>query len=212
MNILRIALILIFVPTLTWGQSNLDYKLYSKVIEDYIAEGIKNDVATSEVVIMTKYIPTENEVSFYGKEFLKEDDKIINNVLFYDEVKIKLFRDEEIRKGIISLENKFFETPVLEANKFILEPKVIAISNKKFKSYFKTLFGRRILKGWKKFYKKYSGAHGIFEFSKVIYEGDYALFYVGRHCNGLCGSGDLVIMKKSNDKWDIVTYLNIWMA
>lgn len=133
-------------------------------------------------------------------------------LLNYDTTKIKLFKDSHIRKGILSLEEEFYNTPTLDKNNFSLKPTVLTISNKKFQKYFKTIFGKNIEKGWRKFYNKYPGTHGIFEFPKILYEGKYAIFYVARHSNLFSRGGDLVIMQMRNDTWEIVTYVNIWMS
>lgn len=208
----RLALILIFISTVSWGQTTVDYKLYSIVIQDFIAEGIKYNVQTTEVVIITKFNPTENYVAYYGKEFIDGDEQLLEVSLHYDTTKIRIFKNEQIRQGIMALEQEFFQTPTLDESKFDLEPIVKGISSRKFQSFFKTIIGRRIEKGWERFYKKYPGSHGIFMFSKIIYEGDYAIFYAGRRSNGLSGRGDLIIMEKNNDNWSIITYINAWMA
>jgi hypothetical protein len=208
----RLALALIFISTFSWEQTSVDYKLYSIVIQNFIAEGIKYDFQTTEVVIITKYIPTENYVAYYGKEFIDGDEQLMEISLHHDTTKIRLFKNEQIRQGIMALEQEFYQTPTLDENKFDLEPTVVGIPSRKFQSFFKTILGRRIEKGWERYYKKYPGSHGIFMFSKIIYEGDYAIFYAGRRSNGLSGSGDLIIMEKNNDNWSITTCINIWMA
>jgi hypothetical protein len=133
-------------------------------------------------------------------------------VLHYDTLKVKLFKDIHVQDAIKLLEKEFYETPSLDKNKFDLNPTVSAISSRQFERYFKTIFGKRLTKGWKKFYERYPGSHGVFEFSKVVYNDNYACFYVGRHSNNLSGSGDLVIARQINGKWSILTYVNIWMS
>jgi hypothetical protein len=187
---IRLTIILGLLTTLSWGQKALDYKLYSKVIDAYIEEGIKYKVTTIEVLIIRKYVPNENQASFYGKEFLDSDEQIIDMTLHYDTTKIRLLKDEHVRNTIRLLEKEFYATPTLDENRFLLNTTTKTITGKKFQSYFKTIYGRRkVDKGWKKLYKKYPGAQGIFEFSQIIYEADYACFYVARHSNGLSGSG-----------------------
>jgi hypothetical protein len=69
----------------------------------------------------------------------------------------------------------------------------------------------KINKGWKSFYEKYPGAHGVFEFSKIIYSGNYACFYAARYSGDFSARGDIVIMQKENGLWRILTYFNVWM-
>lgn len=190
----------------------MDYKLYSQVLNDFINEGMKYDEKTTQVVIINKYIPEENEASSYGKEFLDSEEQLINMSLHYDTMKIRLFKDKSVRNAIISLEKEFYDTPLLDNSGFNLGPTVKKITKRQFESYFNTPFGRKIDKGWRKFYKNHPGSHGVFEFSKIVYSGNYACFYVGRHSNGLSGSGNLVIARKLNGDWNIVTYVNVWMS
>jgi len=208
----RLTILLVLLTNLSFGQTDLDYHLYSQVLNDYINEGVKYDVKTTEVVIITKYAPDENEASAYGEDFLDDDEKTINMVLHYDTMKIRLFKDEKVKNALKQLENEFFETPSLDKTKFNLTPTVSTITNGQFEGYFKTIFGRRTDKGWKKFYKKHPGSHGAFEFSKVVYADNYACFYVGRHTNGLSGSGDIVIARRLNGEWNIVISVNIWIS
>jgi hypothetical protein len=208
----RLATLLILLTNVSFGQKDLDYELYSQVIDDFINEGVKYGERTTQIVIINKYIPDENEVSYYGKEFLDADEQLINMSLHYDTMKIRLFNDRRLRDAIRSLEKEFYESPLLDKSKFNVDPAVTMITKREFENYFKTPFGRKIDKGWREFYKKHPGSHGVFEFSKIIYSVDYACFYVGRHSNGLSGSGDLVIARKTNGDWSIITYVNIWMS
>jgi len=209
---IRLTLLLVLLTNLSFGQTDLDYQLYSKVLNDFINDGIKYDQKTTEVVIIAKYIPDENEAASYGDSFLDDDEHTFNMVLHYDTMKIRLFKDDRVRSVLRQLEKGFFETPSLDKSQFKLTPKVSTITNGQFKNYFKTVFGRRIDKGWKRFYRKHPGSHGVFEFSKVVYKDNYACFYVGRHSNRLSGSGDIVIASRLNEEWNIVTSVNIWMS
>ena len=211
-KMIRITTLLLLLTNLSFGQTDLDYQLYSQVLNNFVNEGIKYNEKTTQVVIINKYIPDENEISFYGKDFLDDNENSINMALNYDTLKIRLFKDDHVKEALKQLEKEFFDTPSLDKSKFNLTPTVSTITNGQFKSYFKTIFGRQIDKGWKTFYKKHPGSHGVFEFSKIIYKDNYACFYAGRHSNGLSGSGDLVIAKRLNGQWSIITYVNIWMS
>lgn len=211
-KMIRLTILLVLLSNLSFGQTDLDYQLYSQVLNNFINEGVKYNEKTTEVVIITKYVPDENETSAYGEDFLDDDEQTINMMLHYDTMKMGLFKDDQIKNGLKQLEKDFFETPSLDKSKFDLTPTVSTITNGQFKSHFKTIFGWRTDKGWKKFYKKHPGSHGVFEFSKVVYADNYAFFYVGRHSHGLSGSGDLVIVRRVKGEWNIVTSINIWMS
>ncbi|MGC3946390.1 MAG: hypothetical protein QM762_18030 [Chryseolinea sp.] len=209
---IRLAILLTLSTSLSFGQTDLDYQLYSQVLNNFINEGLRYNEQTSQVVVINKYIPDENIASAYGEDFLGDDEHSIRMVLHYDTMKIRLFNDAKVKDVLKQLERDFFETPSLDENKFVLTTTVSAITNREFKSYFKKGFDRRTDKGWKKFYKKHPGSHGVFEFSKIVYADYYACFYVGRHSGGLSGSGDIVIAKRRNGEWDIITSVNIWMS
>jgi hypothetical protein len=208
----RLTILLILLTNLSFGQTPLDYQLYSLAINNFINEGIKYDKKTTQVIVINKYIPDENEASVYGKEFLNGDEQQINMFLRYDTLKIRLLNDNHIADAMRSLEKEFYETPLLDKNKFNLNPPVTTITKRQFENYFKTLFGRKIEKGWRKFYKKHPGSYGVFEFSKITYSDNYACFYIGRHSNGLSGSGDIVIARKLYGDWSIITYMNVWRS
>jgi hypothetical protein len=197
---IRLTILLTFLGTSAFGQTSSDYELYSEVIQDFIDEGIKNQVTTSEVLIMEKYSPIENEISSW-KEFMNIDDQDTS-----------LIRGEEVIAGVAMLEKQFFETPALTADHILLKTTVKTLTNKQFNRYFTALFGKRIDRGWKRFYRKHPGAHGIFEFSQVVYNGGYACFYVGRHSNSLSGSGNLVIAQETNGIWNVIKYFRIWVS
>lgn len=211
-RMIRLTILLGLLTNLSFGQSDLDYELYSQVLNSFINEGLKYDEKTTQVVIIAKYVPDQNEASAYGEDFFHNNEQTINMVLHYDTMKMKLFKDDHVKTLLKQLEKYFFETPSLDKSKFKLAPTVSMITNRQFKRYFKTFFGRRTDKGWKRFYRKHPGSHGVFEFSKVVYVDNYACFYVGRHSNGLSGSGDLVIARRLNGEWKIVTSVNIWMS
>lgn len=211
---MRLILLFTFLSTLSVGQTQVDYDLYSQAINSEINYGIKNGVKTTEVVIITRYVPDDNQISAYGSQFLDKEEQLIHMVLRYDTSKIRLFKDSQLRDAIRLLEKEFYETPKLDETKFNLDltPAMFGITDQKFKGYFRTIFGKRIDKGWKKFYKRYPGSHGVYEFSKIAYRGEYACFYMGRHSNGLSGSGDMIIAKKLKGNWTVINVVNIWMS
>ena len=211
-KILRLILILILIASLCRGQSNLDYQLYSKQIDSFITEGAKYNIETKEVVIFKKYLPTQNEISNLVEELQDTDVNMLKMVMHYDTVKLRLCNDESFRKAIFELEKDFFNTPTLDEQRFTIKTRTKAMTAQQFQELFGKKTGKGIDKGWKRFYTLNPGSHGIFEFSKIFFAGNYACFYVGRHSNGLSGSGDIIVMQKDNNIWRILVYFNIWMA
>jgi hypothetical protein len=58
------------------------------------------------------------------------------------------------------------------------------------------------------------GASTIVRFSRIGYscDGNQALLYRSQSCGGLCGSGDLVILEKKGDKWQVVLTRMLWIS
>jgi hypothetical protein len=67
---------------------------------------------------------------------------------------------------------------------------------------------------WKKFYKKYPGSGGLFQFSNVCYskDGKEAVMYHSLYRRGLNAHGALVVFIKDNGKWKIKYHINLWQA
>lgn len=65
------------------------------------------------------------------------------------------------------------------------------------------LFSRRGADGWERFDREYPGSGGIITVSRVGLnrEGTLALFYMGWACGGLCGNGQLHVLKKEGGVW-----------
>lgn len=208
----RLLILITFLGPSVFGQSNKDYVLYSKVIDSFVNTGIKYNIKTTEVVVIEKFTPNESEVPNYTSVLQDTNAQRIYAAAGYDSLKIRLFWDPFVKNAIISLEKAFFETPTLDAGQFILNYKTKTLSQGEYENLFTGKKKHRVDKGWARFYKMFPGAHGVFKFSKIIYSGDYACFYAGRSSGGLSGRGDIVVMKKTNDMWRILTYINIWMS
>lgn len=209
---LRLLVILTLTSARCLGQTNTDYQLYSTVIDSFINKGIEINISTTEAVVIEKYAPEENEVSLLIKLLQDTSVNRVSKVLRYDPIKISLCKDENFKAALINLEKSFFETPSLEKDKFKIKATPKLITFEQFKELFNSSTKKTNAKGWKYFYKLYPGSHGIFEFSKIIYQGNFACFYVGRHSGGLSGSGDIIVLKKINDSWQLITYFNLWVS
>lgn len=57
--------------------------------------------------------------------------------------------------------------------------------------------------GWERFYARFPGSPGIFEFSAVGFNADrtVAVLYMGNHCHWLCGGGTQHVLQKKDGKW-----------
>ena len=60
--------------------------------------------------------------------------------------------------------------------------------------------------GWSKFYEKYPNSSGLWEISRVGFDGmkNEALVYVEHICGLTCGSNHIVLLRKSAGKWMVL--------
>jgi hypothetical protein len=67
---------------------------------------------------------------------------------------------------------------------------------------------------WPAFYKQFPGSQGLLEFSGVGFstDGTQAFFYFSNRCEGLCGTGDFVIMEKRGGHWVIQQDIGMWVS
>jgi hypothetical protein len=207
----RLTLTLIFVTTLSLAQTQLDYKLYSMVIDSRVNEW-KDHYKIEKVIVIKKFKPEQNDAAYFGKDFLTSDEGIVNMTIHYDTLLMTLIKDKNVREGLIKLESEFYETPVVEADRFRSKTRIVTMTNRRQLSYFRTLFGRYVVKGWERFNKKNPGTLGFYELSKIVHVDHYALFYIGHHGGSLFGTGDIVILTNVNGPWEILTYMNIWTS
>jgi hypothetical protein len=67
---------------------------------------------------------------------------------------------------------------------------------------------------WPAYYKQFPGSQGLLTFSGVGFsvDGTQAFFYFNNRCEGLCGTGDYVIMEKHDGRWVIQKEINMWVS
>lgn len=73
---------------------------------------------------------------------------------------------------------------------------------------------KHIQQDWDTFYKKYPASGGVYGFSGIYYSADRktAIVYQWKRCQGLCGSGDIIVLEKKENSWRIKYSLNLWMS
>lgn len=67
---------------------------------------------------------------------------------------------------------------------------------------------------WPAYYKQFPGSQGLLTFSGVGFsaDGTQAFFYFSNRCEGLCGTGDYVVMEKRDGRWIIQTDIRMWVS
>jgi len=74
----------------------------------------------------------------------------------------------------------------------------IVVSSKELTDFFNTYRAD----AWSKFYEKYDGVSGYYEFSRPIFLRDsLCLFYWAQVCNITCGEGHLTFYRLTNNHW-----------
>ena len=67
---------------------------------------------------------------------------------------------------------------------------------------------------WARFYRQFPGSTGLVSLSRIGFNDDHteALVYVAHTCGSLCGSGEFVILKKTQGHWTIDRTDPIWVS
>jgi hypothetical protein len=67
---------------------------------------------------------------------------------------------------------------------------------------------------WEEFYALYRGSTGHISLSSIGYNKDrsVAMLVIDRGCGSLCGSGDVVTLKRVGARWRVTGILNMWMS
>jgi len=76
------------------------------------------------------------------------------------------------------------------------------------------IFKPSVEKGWAAFDKKYSNSRGLIKLSKAHFSKDVtrAVFYLSHQQTGLKGYGDLVVMEKVGNDWQVKYRFSLWQS
>jgi hypothetical protein len=185
--------------TLIKSQTSTDYDIYSILINDLFNQlDPKKEFSDNAVlidVICSDWNPVEN-----SKYFL--ENSIQASML--DSVVIK-----KASMLIDELDIIFFNSPRTVVDSFTTVIPLQQLECADFLDYFKN---NKVEKGWKRFYKKYPKAIGALAFSKVVYLDNYACLYMDFKRHGLFASGDVYILRKKDQSWEIITKINSYKA
>jgi len=195
----------VFTKAVLFGQPNSfnDYEIYSNLIKSEITDKtksvtivdkLKND--TTSIPWITEVIKSKDPQQLEQIRFLTRDvnGNSVSNIDTATQNLILAFYQSQIRDTV--LQNQFVVSDV----------KVFLIDNFPIK------------KGsedeWKRFYKKYSGSGGLFQFSNIHYseDGKEAIFYHSIFRRGLNAHGALTIMESLKGQWKVKYHINFWQA
>lgn len=73
---------------------------------------------------------------------------------------------------------------------------------------------RRVEIFWQLFYQKFPNTLGYASLSAIAYDSgsSTAIVYVQHSCGGLCGSGEVVRLKREDDRWRVVSIKQTWVS
>jgi hypothetical protein len=75
---------------------------------------------------------------------------------------------------------------------------------------------QRIFKAgwWSDFYKKYPDTSGFAEVSRPVLSEDrqQALVYIAHHCDGVCGTGTILLLAREGSEWRVVKQEMLWIS
>ena len=125
--------------------------------------------------------------------------------IYKDDI-LRFEENPELALLLLKISIIFKEEPIVEEEEFQLEIDIEPLPEKQFKSL------SRKKNFWKVFYKRYPNTHGYYSFSKIVYEGNFAAFYVAHMWYSLAGSGDVIYLQKTNDGWKIIATQNLWRS
>ena len=186
------------------GQNSIsnDYQVYSAFIKTEISsktnsvtviKKLQND--TSSIQWVTEAIKSKDVQQLEQFRFLTRD-KDGDGVRSIDTLTYNLILNFYQRKWIDSILTNLFDVnlPIFLVDKYS--------------------FRNGAEDAWRKFYKRYPGSGGLFQFSNICYSqnGETAIFYHSIQRNGLNGHGALVIMNKINGEWKLKYHTNFWQA
>jgi hypothetical protein len=193
-----ILTLFIFITLTTFAQRRAwtGYRVYSAIINSEISD-------TAQSTTILGQLEIENQSSGLV-EAIKSADKQM--IYFYTK---RLDIDSLTLKLIIDYyDNQTKESLVAEG--FVLHVKTFVINKKALENIFK----ESVVKGWKRFNTKYPKSAGLFKFSKVYFSTDVtkAVFYYSHQKAGLNGHGDLVVMERINNLWEVKYLINLWQS
>ena len=179
----------------SFGQRSLwtGYRVYSSLLNS------KNlDPATSVVIL------DQLEIENYSLG-LVEAIKSRNRQMIYFYTKTEAIDSSTFQLILDYFKNQTKEP--LDATGFNLQVPVIMINNAVLDKMFKP----SVTQGWISFNKKYHNSSGLFQFSRVYFSKDVtkAVFYYSHRQSEFKEGGDLVIMERVNNKWQVKYQFNL---
>ncbi|MCC8358917.1 hypothetical protein LA313_03320 [Salinimicrobium sp. ASW11-47] len=190
-----------------------NYELYSLILSEKLELGTTKKI--DSILLIKRF---ENRLGNDYSLFELSSDSITSNDINILLIKTnkdttfvkRLIQEPSIKRLITGLTDNIDDNPKIEINR--LKPTNLhtqSISTRKYYSFFGRNFDKK--NPWERIERKF-GTRKVVELSRVNYSGNLAAVYYGLHCGSLCGTGNIVIFEKIDEKWRILTELNLWMS
>ena len=192
-----LLLLLVVSASSSYGREADDYKVYDAVVRYMFRDGITRFDMNAKV---DRIVFRDRTYSEYAWDTQKEN---------WSQVKIRIssLTDEiiadyeSVRKSEADLKEKF-DIPL----------KYTLIADKKLRKLIPHPNGA--MEHWNEYYKLYPKSAGYNSFSRVGYDksGRTALVYFVNWCGSLCGTGNYVLVEKSEGGWKVKEAAPMWIS
>ncbi|MBJ6108911.1 hypothetical protein JAO73_07820 [Hymenobacter sp. BT523] len=189
-------------PFIGIGQqlSELDYKLYAEIIRDESPQ-------TAKAVVVIKELTAEGESQIVDTAIRKRDENVLAQLSQGVPLKPAVLDSSSLQAFMSYFGRSSSDAQINNRPSF--SPSAYLIPKSKFNSFFMN----DALRGWKRFYKAFPLADGVFEFSGIGYSRhlDKAVVYRAIRRNELNGNGMLLLLEKTSaNRWSVIHRFTLW--
>ena len=201
----RLSTLLLFILTAhVYGQVDKEaYSIYSLIIN----EELKNDSVDYKTIIIqsrtsAQHAPASIE-AICG--FVKMDQPIFCN--YPGNINDVIAKNAELKSLLLNL-NKVKSKQTLLAQNFTINIPYQLMEPKNFYAKFK----KGADAGWQQLKADNPELFGVIEFSNVVINGNFAAVYFGYQRNAFNGSGSIIVLKKEDGQWKIISRPEVWVS
>jgi len=202
----RLSTLLLFILTIhAYGQVDKEvYSIYSLIIN----EELKNDSSADHktIIIQSKTSAQHAPASIEAIcGFVKMDQPIFCN--YPGNINEVIAKNTELKSLLLNLDKVKDKQILLTQNLTINAPYQL-IEPKNFYAKFR----KGADAGWQQLKTDNPGLFGVVEFSNVVINGNFAVVYFGCQRNAFNGSGSIIVLKKEDGQWKIISRPEVWVS
>jgi len=208
-----LSIIFFLIINFSFSQTETDdYEIFTEIINKELKSN--NKIKANSVIVIKDFDESFDKLShiylaYKDSTFHGHEEYLIKRNT--DSLFLKRYHNEPNFKSVIlGLIDNFNNHPIINKKQLKQTDVPVKLVNQaEYTSFFKKSYSE-IDKGWRKFKNKYHTPF-VFEFSKVHYTGDIAAIYSQKRCEFKCGSGDVTLLEKVNNKWMILAEINLYI-